>query len=94
MIGSDQSNRYDVVGDSNDGGTRHCDNWIEVTRRKSVREIAEVVGKKCLDESKIGTQRRFEEVFLPSTSILRLPSSTTVPMPVGVRCRQDHTRPL
>ena len=63
MVGSNQSNGYNMVGDSNDGGTRHCDNRIEISRRKRIREIAKVVGKKGMNQSKISSKRQFEKVF-------------------------------
>ena len=63
MIGRDHPNRNDVFGIGDNGRTCHCNDRIEVARRKSVRKIAEVVGEKGMDQRKIGSKRCFEEVF-------------------------------
>ena len=61
--------QYDVLGICNDGGACHGNDGVEVARRKCVRQIAEVVGEKGVDQRKIGAQRGFV-VMAPAYPLL------------------------
>ena len=66
---------------------RHRDHRIEIARRQRVGEISQIVGEKRLQQREVGAQRFLEQDTRAIDFDLALPSSTTVPTPVGVSTR-------
>ena len=64
MIGSNQSYRHDVLSGDNGRIRSHGDDGIKVSRRQSVGEITEVIGKECANQCKLCAKRRLDQVGL------------------------------
>src|SRR5215468_5491933 len=64
MVWRNETYGDDVLGCDDRGLARHGNDRIEITRSQYVGKIAKIVGEKCTDQSKIGSQRRLNQVGL------------------------------
>ena len=62
MVGRDNPDGHDVFGRDNHGVCSHCHDRIEIAGGQRVREIALVIGKKGVDQSKICTKRGLQQI--------------------------------
>lgn len=60
MIGSDQSDRDNVFGIRHDTGAGHSHQWIEVSSRQRIRNVAKIVREERVNEGKVSPQRGFK----------------------------------
>src|SRR6516164_1191899 len=64
VIGGDYADRDNMFCRHDHGVAGHRDHRIEVTCRKSIRQVTRVVGQKSVNQREIGTQRRLQEIAL------------------------------
>jgi len=64
VVRRNEADRHDVLGGNNGGLSSHRDDRVEISRGQSVGKVAEIVGEKCSDQSKVGAQCRLKQVAL------------------------------